>query len=274
MHGVLRGDHEYEANPTRTDPSFKVFVDVVSEEWQWYRLFNYFGLHFPTKVIFGARYGLSRYIDESGFIKIASDSKSFSLDAAVTVDVADVMGRPPGVEASVGGAVAIEEADKQATKESVQTNSEEVTEFSVGKKMPKGGAKEWIKDLDSDPMPIRFALESICNHPEFDKKGEKEARLHKVCGHVLRHASQKGGSGSRMRSEGCSQEELVDDDGACALGKKDNKIITSSVNNLPDDLEHDVCALTPTESIRERRALHTQRDSRWHRRADDTGGSD
>merc|ERR1712187_875278 len=48
---------------------------------------------------------------------------------------------------------------------------QEEKEYSLGMRLPADGSVEdWITDLDAEPMPTRYGLESICNHPALAPK--------------------------------------------------------------------------------------------------------
>jgi len=52
---------------------------------------------------------------------------------------------------------------------------EEQQEFYVGKRMPDfGKLDDWLHDVAEEPMPIRFNLVSICEHPAFAASGVKQ----------------------------------------------------------------------------------------------------
>merc|ERR1719221_838006 len=70
--------------PPPTSPNFQYVVDDVSSEKEWYRLFDLYGTHFPSKVVFGAKFGTSTLMTESSYSTVEQDSSSFSVGAEYT----------------------------------------------------------------------------------------------------------------------------------------------------------------------------------------------
>jgi len=48
---------EMDGDPPTTSRNFQYAVDSLEYEGDYYHLFQVFGLHYPTSVVFGARYG-------------------------------------------------------------------------------------------------------------------------------------------------------------------------------------------------------------------------
>ena len=54
-------------NPPPTSENFQYVADEVGDEKQWHRLSDLYGTHFPTKVVFGAKFGTSTLMTESSY---------------------------------------------------------------------------------------------------------------------------------------------------------------------------------------------------------------
>jgi len=68
----------------------------------------------------------------------------------------------------------------------------ETKEYSLGKKMPVGGAKEWVKLAEGEPMPARYGLVSICEHPAVAKKKSDCDKYSKTyCANYLGNADEE-----------------------------------------------------------------------------------
>lgn len=156
--------------PPPTDPSFQFVVQAAANEADFYVLFDMFGLHFPSAVVFGSRYGFTRYIDEQNYKNLAETSDSETVTASVSYTVGvDKGAASAGITASLEASGTVTTSAK--TVQNVKKYFEEVREFSVGKRMPdEGGFEAWTKDAAEEPMPIKFDLTSICEHPAFDDK--------------------------------------------------------------------------------------------------------
>jgi hypothetical protein len=154
-------------NPPPTNPSFKYVVDATESEEEFHILFDLFGLHFPTKLVFGSRYGYTRYIDQQKYKKLATEMHSTTVSFGVSYTVGVDKGHASaGVTASAELARTFK--DEYKTSASLTKFFEETREFWIGKRMPdKGGVAEWIKASSEEPMPIRYDLKSICDHPAF-----------------------------------------------------------------------------------------------------------
>lgn len=64
----------------------------------------------------------------------------------------------------------------ESARDAVSSFFQDIKEFSIGKRMPdKGGVQAWVNDVAGEPMPIRFELTSICDHPAL--KAKKDACL-------------------------------------------------------------------------------------------------
>jgi len=156
---------DLEKNPPTTSPSFKFIADTVSTDEEFYVLFDMFGLHFPSKVLFGSRYGYTQYTDEKGYKSVLESSQSSTTTAGVSYTVGAKKG---GVKFGITVSAKVKNTVKDTTRtvNAVQENFEQVKEFSVGKRMPdEGGIQAWVRDVGDEPMPIRFELMSLCNHP-------------------------------------------------------------------------------------------------------------
>merc|ERR1712137_169137 len=89
-------------NPPKSSANFQWAVDQVGqgvgEQSDFYSLFDMYGTAYPTKLIFGARYGFSSYIDQSSYVDVKENSQKSSVSAEATAQLAGVKGI--GVEAT------------------------------------------------------------------------------------------------------------------------------------------------------------------------------
>merc|ERR1719410_2774933 len=121
--------------------------------------------------MFGARYGFTQMIEESDYATLARNSKSFNVGAEVTKGIKLKKGISPqvGLSATVGAKYGSKSSREQSQK--FESHFSETKEFSLGRRMPdSGGVHEWVKQIGGEPMPTRWGLESICEHPAFAPK--------------------------------------------------------------------------------------------------------
>jgi len=177
-------------NPPPTDESFEFVIIAASEEEDYYSIFDMYGLHFPTKLYFGAKYGFTQMIDKSSWSTLKSTSSSFSVGAEVTKGIKLKKGISPqlGLSATVGASYGSKSSREQAAK--FESHFSETKEFSLGRRMPNsGGVHEWVKLIGGEPMPTRWGLESLCEHPAFATKKSACVRYSKsYCEKHLAHA--------------------------------------------------------------------------------------
>lgn len=170
-------------NPPPTSDTFKFVVDAATEETDFYAVFDMFGLKFPVTMMFGAKYGFTQMIEESNYATLASQSSSFSVGAEVTKGIKLKKGISPQLGLSATAGVSYGEKNSQSESEKFDSHFSEIKEFSLGRRMPnEGGAKEWVKQIDGEPMPTRYAFKSICEHPAFiTKKDSCETYIKTYC---------------------------------------------------------------------------------------------
>eukprot|EP00930_Biecheleria_cincta_P097880 TRINITY_DN89564_c0_g1_i1.p1 TRINITY_DN89564_c0_g1~~TRINITY_DN89564_c0_g1_i1.p1 ORF type:complete len:1514 (+),score=293.40 TRINITY_DN89564_c0_g1_i1:171-4544(+) len=161
---------DLENAPPPSSDSFKVVADSAITELEFYLLFDLFGLQFPTRVVFGARYGFTQYISEISYssLKTYAEKAFGSATAYQEVDSGLFKDEPFKISGKLSLTLARNDSssDKQST--SVSQFFEQRKEFSVGKRLPENGdMDEWTKDVISEPMPIKVSLKSICEHPVF-----------------------------------------------------------------------------------------------------------
>jgi hypothetical protein len=177
-------------NPPPSDDSFKFVVEAAETEEEFHKVFDLYGLQFPTKLIFGARYGYTRLIDESNYVSLESESNEKSVTAGVTYSVGQTKGvASAGVDITVE--VGLTTGERKETEERVKKYFEEVKEFSVGKRMPdKGGAQAWVNQVGGEPMPIKYEFKSLCEHPAMaSKKSRCEQHASTYCENHLQPSS-------------------------------------------------------------------------------------
>lgn len=164
--------------PPNASANFQFVVDEmgsVSESEDFYALFDMFGAHYPTRVMFGARYGFSNWIDEQNYINIESNSDSFTASGSVSKGYKDF--------AAVSATLGYEKGMNDSSAREVSANFTETKEFTLGRRMPdSGGVEAWIQDVTVEPMPVRFDLVPLCDHPSLsDKKAACTTHLATYC---------------------------------------------------------------------------------------------
>eukprot|EP00931_Biecheleriopsis_adriatica_P110907 TRINITY_DN8521_c0_g1_i4.p1 TRINITY_DN8521_c0_g1~~TRINITY_DN8521_c0_g1_i4.p1 ORF type:complete len:2193 (+),score=386.86 TRINITY_DN8521_c0_g1_i4:133-6579(+) len=158
---------DLENNPPPIKESFAKVAREARREEDFHILFDMYGLEFPTQLVFGARYGYTRFLSENGYTSVSENTQTTSVEAGVSVEVGQTV-CAGACEAGVSAEYGMEDTQATAATKSVQENSQEVREVTVGKRMPdKGGIDEWVKVVGDEPMPFRFNLRSICEHPAF-----------------------------------------------------------------------------------------------------------
>ena len=111
---------------------------------------KYYGTHFPTSIVFGARF-LKQYSMTSQSYKTAS-SKDISVSAQASYS---------GL-VSVSGGFSLDKSERQAASE---FNKEvETTTVSVGAAPPSNGdASYWASTVKENPVPTSYKIEPISN---------------------------------------------------------------------------------------------------------------
>jgi hypothetical protein len=161
------------ANPPATSENFKYVVDAVNAEHEYYRLFDLYGLQYATHMNFGARYGLTQTITEKSYRTLLETSSKEKMSVEYTIGIPKVA-KKTGL---AGGITLSASHETKKTEREVNEQSEffkDRKEFSIGKRVPaEGGGEAWADAADGEPMPVRYTLVSICEHPEFVQSGKK-----------------------------------------------------------------------------------------------------
>jgi len=140
--------------------------------------FDQYGIDFPTEVVFGARYRLMRYLTQSKFQEYHSSSNRFAIDFGVSVAIptkVDGVDMTASADRSIGHTATTEETHNS------EQNFDERRVFIIGKRLPAGGIDAWMQELGGEPMPIKFGLMSMCEHPVFKEKTMCEAAKASYC---------------------------------------------------------------------------------------------
>jgi len=192
-------------NPPPTSDNLQFVVAAAGEEHEFHSVFDMFGLHFPTTIIFGAKYGFTQNIDESSWSQVSKHSSSFSVGAEVTKQIKMKKGISPQVSLSATAGASYSEKEQDSESQKFDSYFSEVMEFSLGRAMPnKGGVHEWVKLVDGEPMPIRYALKSICEHPAFaSKKAECTKYSKTYCTSHLQKSMGGGVNCDRAQKQEC-----------------------------------------------------------------------
>jgi len=208
-------------NPPPTDESFEFVTKAAIEEKDFYAVFDMYGLHFPSKLYFGAKYGFTQMIDSSSWSTLKSTSSSFSVGAEVTkgIKMKKDIG-PVGLSATVGASYGSKSSREESAK--FDSHFSETKEFSLGRRMPnEGGVEEWVKQIGGEPMPIRYGLVSLCEHPAFAKKKSDCVQYSKsYCEKHLVHSGQDVRCDAAEKREctwdmDCLPRHTCTDDGKC-----------------------------------------------------------
>jgi len=169
-----------DGEPPSTSNNFQYAVDSLENEVDFYHLFHVFGLHYPTTVVFGARFGQQQTIRESSFKELSKKTVTSSVSAEVSKSYEKTV---KGVTLEGTVAVKVEYKKEEETSESREFEDafEERKEFSLGKKLPPGGdVGKWVAAATSEAMPIRYALSSMCEHPALASKKATCEEYHKT----------------------------------------------------------------------------------------------
>jgi hypothetical protein len=156
-------------NPPTPSKSFKFIVDqltdsVFSSAEAWYKFFDMFGLSYPRELIFGARYGYSMWLDQQEYTIMSSTSEKTTVSATVAYATGPI-------GAKISATAASTEETTTSSNESVSNFFQEIKEFSLGARMPKGpNISAWTNIVGVEPMPVRYDFLSICEHPALNSK--------------------------------------------------------------------------------------------------------
>jgi len=187
-------------NPPPTDPAFKFLVDGAKTESHMWSIFDLYGLHFTDEVVFGARYGTTQYITSSSFEQYQLKHESLSLDFGVSAAVP--VPNAPGVDVKYGVDTSIGYSGTDESTERIKKYFNERRTFSVGKSIPAGGLNAWKKDMEVEPMPIKFSLVPLCKHPAFKaKQALCESSEKTYCEKYLKHKHPEMSCGPTPKAE-------------------------------------------------------------------------
>jgi len=208
--------------PPPVDDNFQFVVNAASAEKDYYTIFDMYGLHFPVTLHFGARYGFTQLIEESKWSSFAQNLQHQSVMAGVTEGIKTLKGLDP---LSLNAAVDVKHSSIKDTSQMEMFDSyfSEVKEFSLGRRLPNdGGVEAWVKQIQGEPMPIRYDLTSICKHPAFTtKRGKCETYSNTYC---TQHLALSTGNGINCdpaeKTEctwdmDCLPDHRCGDEGAC-----------------------------------------------------------
>lgn len=181
-------------SPPPTSDNFQLLVGAAASVEDFYGLFDLFGLHFPTKIVFGARYGLTQQIEETNYSHLHDSSSSSAIKAEYDFGLPKIAAKT-GVTGTITVGVSDVEKESESTADEYSSFFEERKECSLGKRMPVDGVDSWVQEIAAEPMPIKYALESICSHPGVASKKS-------LC--------------EKASSTYCVEHLSVDDQSACA----------------------------------------------------------
>merc|ERR1719277_1397459 len=79
-----------------------------------------------------------------------------------------------------------------------ESHFSEFQEVTLGRRFPsEGGAEAWVEQSGGEPMPIKYGLESICEHPALkDQKSVCETHAATYCKDYLTKSGSNDGFGS------------------------------------------------------------------------------
>jgi len=206
---------EYGAFPI-ADPQFQKAVDALgSDPEKYYDVFDDFGTHFLTTIKMGARYSVTSYIRNDQYetmtttIKGLGVSVGVSASASAGVSVGSV-GVHAGVEASVDLLSPPEKEAVSAMKTFIQKQETSI----MGPELTVAGMGQWMDDVHTSPVPIRFDKREICQHPSFtgDKQQQCMQHLKSYCQGRL---SKKGAPCQDMSKRECSNDLMCKEGQLC-----------------------------------------------------------
>lgn len=155
-------------DPPATSSAFGNYIHRMSmDNASFHEMFDAYGTHYLTQVRMGSKYGHQRFIGECAakHASMQSHQKSFNFNLGLeTVDDAKA-GIGAGWDSS--SATQDEEVWHQAFhKESKIVLGEQLLASDVGE-------GDWGKRSKVDPMPIRYDMDFICNHPAMNSHQEQ-----------------------------------------------------------------------------------------------------
>jgi len=169
-----------DGKPPLSSKNFEEAARLVHDENEYHQLFQVFGLHFPSTVVFGARTGQSRLIKESSFKELTTkmSKKGVGVQISHAVDKTIKV-----VSAELTGSAKVEygQATDSSDNKTFDDFFEERKEFSLGKKLPRDGdVGAWVDSATTEPMPIRYGLVSMCEHPALRSRRQLCWEFHKT----------------------------------------------------------------------------------------------
>ncbi len=139
-----------EIRPPALTKSFIKMVKSLKTDKDYFRFFEYYGTHFMTQIIFGARFVYKNEITKSDYSELSKEQYSVS------------------VQASYSGAFSLSgkvSSDGQKSKAVTKFRSKSTTTtISVGAPPPASSkATDWATNVKDTPVPTRYKFESIEN---------------------------------------------------------------------------------------------------------------
>ncbi|XP_066912531.1 uncharacterized protein [Clytia hemisphaerica] len=139
-----------ENNPPKLTKDFVNLAKQLKTESDVFKFFNYYGTHFMTYTLFGARFVYENKMSQKSFKSESEEGVSVSVKASYS-----------GLF-SLGGGFGMSSSQRQAA-EDFQSKVETKT-ISIGAPPPAdGNTMTWASTVKDTPVPVRYKLESIEN---------------------------------------------------------------------------------------------------------------
>jgi len=149
---------DLETDPPLVEPAFQSLVNEAKSANDYYNIFDLYGLHFPTEMVLGARFGTTQHIKSSSFVYNHETEKGLNLEFGLE---AEMRMRYPGLSRSA------EFALPDLKRMHPSRYFKELQKFSLGRQLVKGGVDQWKTDMRLEPVPVGFSLTHLCKHPAF-----------------------------------------------------------------------------------------------------------
>jgi hypothetical protein len=169
------------SNPPKTSNTFLYTIsNLDTENDTWYKFFDMYGTQYPTQIMFGARYGYSCYLSEDSYTSYSNSSDTTTVKGSASTTPApteksastDIIKTQVTEKVRNTFSVAVTGSDASSTSENDSSSDyfSETKEFSLGSKMPRSvngtpDIQSWAEKVNAEPMPTRYDLVSICQHP-------------------------------------------------------------------------------------------------------------
>lgn len=208
-----------------TATGFQNTVDKLSGNESFFHMFDNYGTHFVTSAKMGSRFGYTRYSQECSFTAGAEVSSQWSFSAAASMEAgANLAGK-----FELGGEEATE------AEKALHNAFYDGQYVSLGAKLKfTQGSAAWDSNITGNPMPIRYDLTFICEHPALqEKKQDCTDALDKYCQYLQSSHPELecGKAPAPPPSNSCQWDLDCDDSGNRGSICQDNLCVTNPLSD-------------------------------------------